>query len=170
MTGVTHLLPPWRNAAAELFASKYTYGDIVPHSELQAALMLPKPTGKITVEEYEEWRLSLLAQVDALGTFLLEEKNMCLKAVPGQGYMIVEPAKQTEYALEHGMKRVKSELRKMGRRLSFIDRSALTHEDARKNADALARLSFLQQMANKARRSRFISPPENEEKKDTGTD
>ncbi len=160
MTGVTHLLPPWRNAAAELFGDKYGYGDVVPHEELQAALMLPKPTGRITVEEYEEWRLSLLAQVDALGTFLLEERNMCLKAVPGQGYMIVEPAKQTEYALDHGMKRVKSELRKMGRRLSFIDRSSLSHEEARKNADALARLSFLQQMATKAKRKRFIAAPD----------
>lgn len=159
MSSDVYLLPPWRNAAAELFAGRYGYGDVVPHEELQAALMLPKPTGRITVEEYEEWRLSLLAQVDSLGTFLLEEKNMCLKAVPGQGYMIVEPAKQTEYALEHGMKRVKSELRKMGRRLSFIDRSALTHEEARKNADALARLSFLQQMASKAKRKRFIAQP-----------
>lgn len=158
MTGSVHMLPPWRNAAAELFADRYTYGDVVPHGELQAALMLPKPTGKITVDEYEEWRLSLLSQVDALSTFLLEEKNMCLKAVPGQGYMIVEPAKQTEYAMGHGMKRVKSELRKMGRRLSFVDRSALSHEDARKNADALARLAFLQSMANK--RKRFVMQPE----------
>ena len=163
MTGTVHLLPPWRNAAVELFGERYGYGDVVPHEELQAALMLPKPTGRITVDEYEEWRLSLLSQVDALGTFLLEEKNMCLKAVPGQGYMIVEPAKQTDYALEHGMKRVKSELRKMGRRLTFIDRSALTHEDARKNADALARLSFLQQMASKAKRKRFIAQPDAKE-------
>ena len=152
MSGAVHLLPPWRNAAAELFADRYTFGDVVPHAELQAALMLPKPTGKITVDEYEEWRLALLAQVDALSAYLLEERNMCLKAVPGQGYMIVEPAKQTEYAMEHGMKRVKSELRKMGRRLTYVDRTALSHEDARKNADALARLAFLQSMANKRKR------------------
>ena len=158
-----HLLPPWRNAAAELFAGRYTYGDVVPHEELQVSLMLPKPTGRITCEEYEEWRLSLLGQVDALATFLLEERNMCLKAVPGQGYQILEPAKQTEYAMGHGMKRVKSELRKMGRRLSFVDRGALTHEEARKNADALARLSFLEEMAKKAKRKRFIAPPDQKE-------
>lgn len=158
MTGAVHLLPPWRNAAAELFGSRYTFGDVVPHDELQAALMLPKPAGRITVEEYENWRLSLLAQVDALCAYLLEERNMCLKAIPGQGYMIVKPAEQTDYAMKHGMKRVKSELRKMWRRLSFIDRSALTHEEARKNADALARLAFLQSMANK--RKRFVVQPE----------
>lgn len=167
MSGAVHLLPAWRNAAAELFAGRYTYGDVVPHDELQAALLLPKPTGRITVDEYEEWRLSLLAQVDALANHLLEERNMCLKAVPGQGYMIVEPDKQTEYAMEHGMKRVKSELRKMGRRLSFIDRGALSHEEARKNADALARLSFLEESAKRAKRKRFLAKPEtNESAKD----
>lgn len=164
MSGAVHLLPPWRNAAAELFGSRYTFGDVVPHEELQAALMLPKPEGKITVEEYETWRLSLLAQVDALAAFLLEERNMCIKAVPGQGYMIVKPSEQTDYAMGHGMKRVKSELRKMGRRLSFIDRSALTHEEARKNADALARLSFLQSMANK--RKRFVMQDKSKESRE----
>lgn len=161
MTGAVHLLPPWRNAAAELFAGRYTYGDVVPHEELQAALNLPKPVGRVTVDEYEGWRLSLLAQVDALSAFLLEERNMCLKAIPGQGYMILKPEEQTDYAMGHGLKRVRSELRKMGRRLSFIDRSALSHEEARKNADALARLSFLQSMANK--RKRFVMRPDKKE-------
>lgn len=156
-----HLLPPWRNAAAELFAGRYSFGDIVPHEELQAALRLPKPSGRVTVEEYESWRLSLLAQTDALSAFLLEEKNICLRAVPGQGYMILEPKDQTEYAMGHGLKRVRSELRKMGRRLTFIDRSALSHEEARKNADALARLAFLQSMANK--RKRFVMEPDKKE-------
>ncbi len=163
MTGTVHLLPAWKNAAAELFAGEYTYGDVVPHAELQAALRLPKPTGKITVDDYEEWRLALLSQFDALSNFLLEDRNICLKAVPGQGYMIVEPAKQTEYAMEHGLKRVRSELRKMGRRLSFVDRGALTHEEARQNADALAKLSFLQQQEKKAKRMKFAAEPERKE-------
>lgn len=157
MTGEVILLPPWRNAAAELFSGKYGYGDVVPHSELQEALRLPKPTGKVEVEEIEKWKLALLAQMDGLVNFLLEERNICLKAIPGEGYLILDPAEQTDYALKLGMKRVKDELRKMGRRLSFVDRSQLTHEEARKNADALARLSFLKQMANKSQRRRFIA-------------
>ncbi len=154
------LLPAWRNAAADLFSGKYGYGDVVPHDELQTALSLDKPTGKITVDEYEAWRLSLLSQIDALATFLLEEKNMCLKSVPGQGYMILEPAKQTQYAMEAGIKRVKSELRKMARRLTFIDRSALTHEAARENADAMARMAFLRQQTKRAVRMKITAQPE----------
>lgn len=152
------LHPAWRQAAADLFGNRYAFGQIVPHEELQEALRLPKPQGRITVDEYEGWRLALLAQVDALATYLLEEKSMCLKAVAGQGYLIVEPSKQTEYAATEGMKRVRSELRKMGRRLSFIDRARLTSDEARANADALARLSFLTEQASKARRLKFTDP------------
>lgn len=154
------LLPAWRNAAAELFSGRYSYGDMVPHEVLQAALGLPKPTGKITVDEYESWRLALLAQIDGLATFLLEERNMCLRSVVGRGYEIVEPAKQTDYALKSGMSRVRSELRKMGRRLSFVDRSALSHEEARANADAMARLAFLSQQTKRAARMKIAVDPE----------
>lgn len=148
----TKLHPAWKNAAAELFSGKYAYGDIVPHEELQAVLGLPKPTGKIEVEQYENWRLSLLSQVDALTDFLLEEKHICLRTVIGEGYMLVKPADQTSFAVKQGQKGLKSALQKMGRRLSFIDRTALSSEQAKDNADALARLSFLQQQVKRSRR------------------
>lgn len=147
--------PPWKNAVAELFDGKYTYGDIVPHEELQAALDLPKPKGKVEVEFYESWRLKLVSQVDALSEYLLEEKKICLRSVNGQGYMIVKPAEQTSFAVKQGQKGMRSTLQKMGRRLSFIDRTALTNEQSRENADALARLAFLQQQVRKARRINF---------------
>lgn len=156
------LWPVWKQAAAELFSGRYTYGQLVPHEVLQEALRLPKPQGRVTVDEYETWRLALLSQVDALSSFLLEERNMCLRAVPGQGYMIVEPAKQTEFAASEGMRKVRNELRKMGRRLSFVDRSKLTAEEARANADALARLSFLNEQAGKVRRLKFSESDDGE--------
>lgn len=155
-----HLLPAWRNAAAELFSGRYTYGDVIPHDELRKALRLPKPEGKLAVEEVEAWRLSLVAQVDALGDWLLEEKNMCLRNLPGRGYEIVAPSEQTDFAVKQGRKRIRAELRRMGRRLSFIDHSALSQDERRANADALARLSFMDQQFKKAKRRQFLSEPE----------
>ncbi|MES2634025.1 MAG: hypothetical protein V4669_13710 [Pseudomonadota bacterium] len=155
--GDFELSPPWKQVAKDLFGTKYTFGQIVPHEELQTALKLPKPTGLVEVEDYERWRLALMAQIDALSTFLLDERSMCLRAVAGQGYLIVEPAKQTNFAVTEGMKRMRSELRKMGRRLTFIDRTALTSDQAKENADALARLAFLNQQASKARQMKFLS-------------
>lgn len=154
MSTVT-MMPPWRNAAAELFAGKYGYGDIVPHDELLAAFYLPKPTGKRTFEEYDQWRLAVLAQQDALAEWLLEERNMMLVAVPGQGYRITPPEQQTEQALERGMKRVRKEINRMARQLHYVDRSALTHEQARANADALARAAWLKSQVNKSKRLRI---------------
>lgn len=157
MSGEVHLLPAWRNAAAQLFSGRYTYGDEITHEELQEALRLPKPTGLLKPEEYERWRLDLLSQVDALSDWLLEEKNMCLQSVQGRGYRIVPPSEQTEFAVKQGRKKIRSELRKMGRRLSFVDTSALTADQRRENADALARLSFMEQQFSKAKRRRFLT-------------
>lgn len=157
MADSVHLLPAWRNAAAELFTGRYSYGDVIPHDELQAALRLSKPTGLLKPEEYERWRLDLLSQLDALSDWLLEERNMCLRSIQGQGYQIVPPSEQTDYAVKQGRKRIRAELRKMGRRLSFIDTAALTVEERRQNADALARLSFMEQQFSKAKRRRFLA-------------
>jgi len=154
MTEVT-LLPPWRNAAAELFAGRYGYGAIVPHDELLYAFNLPKPQGRITVEEYEAWRLSVLAQQEALADWLLEERNMMLVSIPGQGYRICEPEKQTETAMDRGMKRVRKELVKLARNLHYVDRSSLTHEQARENAEAMARAGWLKAQFNKTKRLRI---------------
>lgn len=160
MTGAVHMLPAWRNAAAELFSGQYSYGDVIAHETLREALRLPEPTGRLSREEWEAWRLALVAQVDALSDWLLEEKNMCLRNIQGQGYMIVEPSEQTDFAVKHGRKKIRAELRKMGRRLSFVDHGALTADQRKENADALARLSFMEQQFNRAKRKRFLAEPE----------
>lgn len=160
MSGEVHLLPAWRNAAAELFSGQYGYGDVISHEALREALRLPEPKGKLTVTEYESWRLALVAQIDALSDWLLEEKNMCLRNIQGQGYQIVEPSEQTEFAVKQGRKRIRAELRKMGRRLSFIDHAALSQDERRQNADALARLSFMDRQFRQAKRQRFVAAPE----------
>ncbi len=151
------LSPKWKQAAADLFDGKYGFGDVVPHEEMREALGLPTPTGRIEVEEYERWRMALVGQIESLKAHLLEAKNMDLQSVVGRGYEVVRPERQTELAVRDGMKRVRSELQRMGRRLSFVERASLTADQARENADALARLSFLSQQANKARRLKFAA-------------
>ena len=104
------LHPAWKHAVAELFSGKFAFGDVVSHEELQAVLGLPKPRGKIEVEQYESWRLSLLSQVDALTDYLLEEKNICLRSVIGEGYMLVKPEDQTAFAVKQGQKGLRRQI------------------------------------------------------------
>jgi hypothetical protein len=74
--------------------------------------------------------------------------------------MIVEPSEQTDFAVKQGRKKIRAELRRMGRRLSFIDHTSLSQDERRKNADALARLSFMQEQFGRAKRKRFLAEPE----------
>ncbi len=150
-------LPAWKNAIVDLFSGKYGYGDIVSHEELDAAFRLVKPeTGSF--DEFESWKLKRL--IDALACYLLEERNICLRNLQGRGYEVVRPADQTKFAMDHGIKKLRGELRKMGRRLTYLDRTGLTHEQARENADALARLAWLQQQARKSARIKFTDDSE----------
>lgn len=151
--GEVSYTPPWKNAAQELFSGKFGFGDMVTHEQINSAMSMPEPTG--TAEEYKAWVLARMPQFDALAQWLLETHNMCLASVHGQGYRIVHPHEQTEYAQDTGMKLVRRELVKMARRLYYVDRSKLTHEQARDNADAMARAAFLKQQIGKAERLRF---------------
>ncbi len=151
--GEVSYTPPWKNAAQELFSGKFGFGDMVTHEQINSAMSMPEPTG--TAEEYKAWALARMPQFDALAQWLLETHNMCLASVHGQGYRIVHPHEQTEYAQDTGMKLVRRELVKMARRLYYVDRSKLTHEQARDNADAMARAAFLKQQIGKAERLSF---------------
>lgn len=154
--GEVSYLPPWKNAAFLLFGGKYNFGDVITHEELNASLGMVEPT--TTADAYKQWSLKRIPQIDALSQWLLEEKNMCLASVHGQGYRIVPPQEQTEFAQEVGMKVVRREIGKMVRRLHYVDRSRLTHDQARENANAMARAAFLKQQIKKTARLSFEAP------------
>lgn len=144
--------PPWKNAMAVLFdQGGYTFGDLISHEKINEAFGMPEPKGKVEVEDFKDWQIRRLSQMEALSDALLEERSMCLQNVVGQGYRIVEPEKQTAFAVKQGQKGLRSALLKMGRRLSFVDRSALTAAQAKENADAMSRLSFLNTQVGRRR-------------------
>lgn len=151
------MTPAWRRAVASLIDNGgHTYGSTITHDEMRQALDLPKPSGRLSADEYERWRLELMTQVDAFSEHLLVERAMCLKSVHGVGYLIVEPAKQTEFAVKKGRKKIRNELQRMASRLSFINYNALTIDQRRENADAVARLAFLEQQFSRSRRKAFL--------------
>lgn len=153
MDGNISYSPPWRNAADKL---NFAYGNEVTHEALNEALGMPEP--RAGVEDYKEWSIRRMTQIEALKEWLLEEHSMCLASIYGRGFRVVHPHEQTEYAQETGMKMIRRELGKMARRLYYVDRSQLTHDQARQNADAMARAAFLRQQVNKAARLKFDPP------------
>lgn len=153
--------PAWLNAALTLTGDRnLNYGDFISHEELNALLNMPEP--KTSLSEYKEWTVRRISQIEALSRWFLEERNMCLASVHAEGYRILQPSDQTQYAQESGMKVIRRELSKMARRIHYIDRSKLTHEQARDNANAMARAAFLKQQINRAARIKF-DPPSIEE-------
>jgi len=151
-----HHSPPWRRAVAELIDSgKHSFGDLVPHDELTQALGMQPLTGLVRPVVMEQWKLRRLQQVQALEDFLLLERRMCLSSIHGLGYKILEPARQTEFALTRGRRDLRKAMRELSRRLHHVEHSRLTDEQSRANVDALGRLAILKSVMNPARRRLF---------------
>ena len=148
--------PPWRNVAETMFNGQVGYGDEVSHEVLNEALGMPEP--RTTAEAYKEWALKRMTQLEALKEWLLKEHSMCLASIHGRGFRVIHPHDQTDYAQADGLRNIRRELGKMAERLYYVNRSQLTHEQARANADAMARAAFIRQSLGKAQRMRFDPP------------
>lgn len=137
------LLPAWKNAAVAIESGRWKVGDLIRRDDLLELMELCEPVDRVTVESYKTWQLAVLSSIEALRDHLLRSCNMCLATVYGQGYRILPPREQTDYAMREGMKELRRDLSKMASRLTHLDRSALTAEQAKQNTDAMARTAAI---------------------------
>jgi hypothetical protein len=152
------LLPAWRNAAALIESGKWTFGDAISRAELIAAMGLTEPFGRLTSEQFNEWRLTLLSNVANLRDYLLSELSMDLATVAGDGFRIVHSHEQTRLAFDDGMREISRGLRKMRKRLHYVDHSRLTAEQSRENTDAITREAAIRSSLRKVVRE-LPAPP-----------
>lgn len=139
------MIPAWKNAAAALDEGRWTYGDMIMHAELWELLDLPEPQGRVDTDDYKRWQFQILANVEALKDYALRTHSMLLASVHGEGYRILHPGEQTEYATRQGMRELRRELRRMSTRLFHVARHQLTADQLKENTDALARTAAISQ-------------------------
>ena len=144
------LYPPTKNAA-QVIVEKYTYGDVVPDSDLLDLLEVsPEPDKPMWPSEYKSRQLKLLKQVEQLKTDLLENHNMMLIRSRNSGGMtIVKPKDQTRIALNDYQKSFERIHKKAAKRLSFIDRARLSNEQIQENVEAMAKVKQIARAGTK---------------------
>lgn len=137
-------------AAIEHILSRYKDGELISHEQLQIILHYKKPEFTGDIAEYEQAlqdaQFVWLSLVDRLKNELLDTYNVSLKNIRGEGYQIIPPKEQTQYATETGIRTIKKELSWMERTITNIRSEALNDTERRENTDAKARLSQLRQM------------------------
>ena len=138
--------PAWRQAIKQLVNDKrLTPGALFTHRELHDLFIFkyPERDVAITPADLAKLELQYLSQLNGFQTALLEEHQVALANVKGEGYRIVAPHEQTPWAERQGIADVRKAIRKLATRLTNVDFAQLGTEDRKANADALARLGMM---------------------------
>lgn len=145
-TAPIKLLPTWRQALADIETMGLEPGQVISKDWLEEAFGIQPPQ---TVEQVERNRLQFMRCMTAFRNALLEKHQYMLRALPGQGYEVISPDRQTEVAMRDRGQEIKRALQSLVLELTHIRAEELTDEQRRENTDALAKVGALAGMASK---------------------
>lgn len=145
MTDGLPLYPAWKQAVKHLIDGGMTFGSTVTKEELVLLCKIEPPK---SIEDVQRFDLAVLQSVSEIKDTLLTAHSMLLVSDRQGGYTVVHPRDQTKVAVEHGMKAITREMRKMSMAATFVRTDLLTAEERGKNADAQAKISRLADMVS----------------------
>ena len=129
MSEIVTEYPPWKEGVRQLTESEFKPGDVIPHKWLWDVLELKMPSPNMTAGAVDSLRKKFLEQFSRMRVELLQSHRIDLVSQRGEGYLWVRPGEQTGRAVEDGLDEVRKGLRRMGRRVIFVDEGSLTHEE-----------------------------------------
>jgi len=139
---------PVLNAFSAFESAGFTYGSMIRKEWFYQNFNLPITVR--TPQEAEDVKMLYARHLGALRTKLLVERKMALRTKDGVGQEVVLPEEQTDWAVRDFVSDVCRLTEKVRDRLHHVNFTALTDEQKRENADAVAKLSFFQNRGLKA--------------------
>jgi hypothetical protein len=139
MSQTVHLDKLFVLAANEAVKS-YHYGDVIPKKWLLKKFNIEIPEVGTKVD-YDECAYEYLCNIEAFKEVMLKEHKMYLHSVRGKGYLIVNPAQQTDYAMTRLISNVRAEMTKAVDTLNHINQDLLSFEDIKKRDDAQGKIA-----------------------------
>lgn len=148
------LFPAWKQAVRDFLAAGFKPGDMVPHDWLQEHFDMGglSDGASLTLQEYRDRQFKWLQSVEAFKAELLEDHQIYLASVYGEGYRWVPPREQTGLAMEKFEREAKRVFRQAALRLKHVRAGELTDDQRRQNIDAIGKMSAIRGMTRKALR------------------
>lgn len=143
--------PAWKQAVRD-FLGEFGYGDIVPHEWLVQRFGLPEQNERMSAAAFQARQFEWLACIEGFKATLLNEHQVLLQSVRGEGYRWVPPADQTNVAQRDFEREAGRVFRTAGQRLRNVRVAELTEAQRKENLDAGAKLVALRGMTRKALR------------------
>lgn len=142
------LLPEWRQAVQDFLAASFKEGDIVQHAWLETHFgMEPlREDQPLLPAEWSARQFEWLRNIEAFRTELLENHQIFLSSVYGEGYRLVPPREQTALAQDRFERDARRSFRKVATTLKHVRVGELSESERKENLDAIARIAMLRGM------------------------
>jgi hypothetical protein len=142
--GITKLYPGWKEATVKIVerVSREGYGIMFSHEDLYAMMDIKVPE-MATPEVFKKHAFEVMASTLNLFKCLLEEHNLCLHNVRGQGYQVLHPDDQVTIAADKRFKRALHHIGQAVAVLTHVDVDALSFDGQQEQVRRLGKAAFL---------------------------
>lgn len=150
---MTDTAPVWLERAVRLYDHDgIGDGDIITRDWLLFALDIPQAR---RLEDVERLQWMTLERVEALKSYLLEDRKVALRPIRGQGYQVIPPAQQAEFAVREAMSQMRKGMERGQKLLHHTRTEVLSHDERKRHTDACVRMAGIKQMLTRERKSAF---------------
>lgn len=145
--------PTWLQQAIRMFLEdRFKDGDTISHIWLKHALEIEEPRD---LDDARRIQWQLLARVEAFKDWLLEERQIALENIWGEGYRIVPPREQARVAAQKFMRSVNREFKECNRTMTHTRVNELSTDEKRRHTDAHIRLIGVGEIMTRQRKDIF---------------
>ena len=131
-----------------------SYGFTIKHAELKELMGIEQAQ---TIGEVKKEQLDYMTGMDKARDMLLEDYNLFLYSVPGQGYQVLPPAEQIRKGADYYIRKSQKALARTASTLANVDSDMLDAESRNLQLLKMNRMAFIKA----AFRKRRIPMPEN---------
>ena len=131
-----------------------SYGFIIKHTEIKELMGI---TPAQTIGEVKKEQLDYMTGIDKARDTLLEDYNLFLYSVPGQGYQVLHPLDQIRKGADYYVRKSQKALSRSASTLANVDSDLLDAESRNLQLLKMNRIAFIKA----AFRKRRIPMPEN---------
>jgi hypothetical protein len=141
---VTKIWPGWKEAARKITerVEKDGYGILISQNDLLKMMDIKTPE-YATPQEYKKYAFEVMNSLVNLTIILLEEHNLCLHNVRGQGYQILHPNDQVTIAADTKFRKVIHHLSQAVSILTHVDQDSLSYDGQQEQIRRLGKAAFL---------------------------
>lgn len=141
---VTKLYPGWKEAAIKILerVERDGYGIMFSHEDLYVLMDIKVPE-VATPEEFKKHAFEVMTNTLNLSKSLLEEHNLCLHNVRGQGYQVLHPDDQVTVAADKRFRRALHHIGQAVAVLTHVDVDSLSYDGQQEQVRRLGKAAFL---------------------------